>query len=136
MTSEDWRDILRDLHQVDDLERFVAANEKIHKASVQEDLPRLMELLNDPEFTVREAAAWPISELAGLAALPQLLVAYQRGLDDGHDNDGFSAALIDMVATDPVAAREALESILRSADATMASNAKWLLDWCEEQISS
>ena len=32
-------------------------------------------------FFIREAAAWPVAELAGPAALEKLRVAYQRGLD-------------------------------------------------------
>jgi hypothetical protein len=51
--------------------------------------------LNDEDFLVPEAAAWPVSELAGPSALEKF-VAYQRGLDQGHDNDGLTAALIDL----------------------------------------
>ena len=41
-----------------------------------EDLTRLLILLNDDDFFLREAAAWPISELAGPSSLRDLLIAY------------------------------------------------------------
>jgi hypothetical protein len=70
----------------------------------------LIELLADESFFVREAAAWPLSDLGRLDALPQLLAAYQRGLAEGHDNDGFSASLIDLVQSEPV---EGARSVVR-----------------------
>ena len=105
MREEERHQLVRDLRHGKDETQFLAANRKIHKASTRDDLPWLMSLLHDPAFTVREAAAWPISELAGVSALPELLRAYQRGLDDGHDNDGLSTALIELVEAD-MAARD------------------------------
>jgi HEAT repeat protein len=96
MKQEEWDDLYRRLHNCDNLDVAVAAAQQLHKTATREDLPRLMELLNDEDFLVPEAAAWPVSELAGPSALEKLLVAYQRGLDQGHDNDGLTAALIDL----------------------------------------
>lgn len=104
MTEDDHRQLLADLRNFSDEARFIAACEEIHTASTRDDLPWLMSLLRESEFTVREAAAWPIMELAGVSALPELLRAYQRGLDEGHDNDSFSTALIELVGINPQAA--------------------------------
>jgi HEAT repeat protein len=132
MREEERHQLVRDLRHGKDETQFLAANRKIHKASTRDDLPWLMSLLHDPAFTVREAAAWPISELAGVSALPELLRAYQRGLDDGHDNDGLSTAQIELVESDMAAARRALNDLAESGDPAMRDNAKWLIEFCRE----
>ena len=96
MNDQEWNKLIEALRATDNIDRAVAAAGTIHKTSAIEDLPRLMELLKDQDFFVREAAAWPVSELAGPAALPELLVALQRGFGEGHDNDGFQTALIEL----------------------------------------
>ena len=90
-----------------------------------------MELLNDEDFFVREAAAWPVSELAGPESLDRLLMAYQRGLDEGHDNDGFTAALIDLVESHQESSREILQRLAKSGDKAKRENALWLLQFCD-----
>src|SRR5262252_1918184 len=77
MSDDEWHRLIQALRATDDNDRAVVAAERLHKTAALEDLPRLMELLSDEDFFVREAAAWPISELAGPAALPELLVALQ-----------------------------------------------------------
>jgi hypothetical protein len=101
MNDHDWEALVRDLRSTDDIDVMVAAARRLHRTASPEDLPRLSELLRDESFFVREAAAWPLSELAGAAALPDLFEAYQRGVDEGHDADGFSAVLIELAAADP-----------------------------------
>jgi hypothetical protein len=48
-------------------------------------IPRLCTLLEDDAWPVREAAASWMSDLGAVDALPQLLRAYERGIEDGHD---------------------------------------------------
>ncbi len=103
---------------------------RLHKNASEEDVPRLRELLGDESFFVREAAAWPLTELAGPEHLHELLRAYQRGLDEGHDNDGFTTALIGMAEANPVRVRQSLEAIVHSGDTSMRENAHWLLTFC------
>jgi len=131
MNAAGWAALVRDLKNVDDVDAAVAACERLHREATAEDLPRLRDLLTDGSFFVREAAAWPLSELAGAAALPELLEAYQRGFDEGHDNDGFSAALTEMAAADPDGVRRALSGFLQSSDSKVRDNASWLLEFCE-----
>lgn len=130
MTGDERQQLLQDLRCFHGEHRLVAANEKIHNASTYDDLPWLMTLLNDSDFMVREAAAWPISELAGASALSDLLVAYQRGFDEGQDNDSFSTALIELVEADKQVAREMLTHLTSSNNPALRENAKWLLEFC------
>ncbi len=89
-----------------------------------------MDLLNDDNFFVREAAAWPLAELAGTSALRELLVAYQRGFDDGHDNDGFTTALIELVEGSPSASKDVLKRLAEDRDPAVRESATWLLEFC------
>ncbi|MEO6067132.1 MAG: HEAT repeat domain-containing protein [Gemmatimonadales bacterium] len=130
MHQADWDNLIRDLRQVDNLDLMVAAAAQLRQTATKEDVPRLQELLSDEDFFVREAAAWPLSEIAGVSTLPELLRAYQRGLDEGHDNDGLSAALTDLAITDAVNVSRILETLARSGDPAMEENAKWLLTFC------
>jgi len=130
MNTAHWDAITRDLRSDLEPDRMAAAAARLHKNATAEDIPRLRELLDDDSFFVREAAAWPLVELAGLGHLLELLQAYQRGLDDGHDNDGFSAALIGLAESDPARVAKALEPFARSADEALKENAQWLLTFC------
>lgn len=56
----------------------------------------LIELLNDSDFVVREAAAWPLSDMGRVEAIPELINALQRGHEEGLDNDGRQTAISDL----------------------------------------
>lgn len=122
---------MRDLRNVDNVDVAVRAAERLQRGATSEDLPRLKNLLGDEDFFVREAAAWPLSEIAGAAALPELLQAFQRGFDEGHDNDGFSTALVELAAADPEGVRRVLEDLVAAGDAATQINARWLLEFCD-----
>src|ERR1700690_1697864 len=109
MTESEWTALLHDLRNVDDIDVMVRACERLHRNATAEDLPRLRILLDDEDSFIREAAAWPLSEIAGASALPELLRAFQRGLDARDDIDGFSTALADLAAADPKGVRSSLE---------------------------
>jgi hypothetical protein len=136
MNDKEWEDLIQGLRGIDHADAAAAAATRLHKAATSDDLPRLTDLLEDDDFFVREAAAWPVSELAGPSALRELLVAYQRGFDDGQDNDGFTTALIDLVETDRNASRQVLEALAQEGDAAMRENAMWLLDFCSPTVDS
>lgn len=101
-----------------DVDECVTAASRLHKESETGDVAKLVALLNDNSFFVREAAAWPLAELAGPAVLRELFVAYQRGFDEGHDNDGFSAALLEVPALHP-ATRSMLQTIIENSSEPM-----------------
>jgi len=129
MTDQEWIDILIDLAS-QDVDTAVAAAAKIHDESTAGDVPRLLELLQSPDFFVREAVAWPLAELAGPDVLPQLLEAYQLGFSQGHDNDGFTAALLEIPALYPDLAPHALAKLINQSDEPILGHAKWLQEFC------
>ncbi len=131
MNDSEWAALIRDLKDHDDIDASLHAAERLHRDAAAADIPRLKALLLDESFYVREAVAWPLSALAGAAALPELLEAYQRGFDEGNDNDGFSALLMDMAATHPNGLRPVLDALAASGIAPLERNARWLLEFCD-----
>jgi hypothetical protein len=115
MEDKAWKEVVSQLTDPDaGVDAWVAAAARIHTESEQQDVPRLLELLKHENFFVREAAAWPLTELAGPSVLAELLAAYQRGFDEGHDNDGFSAALLEVTAFHPSTIKTTLASMIHS----------------------
>jgi hypothetical protein len=115
----------------EDVEACVEAAGRLHKESEVEDIPALLALLESNDFFVREAAAWPLAELAGVRLLTELFAAYQRGFDEGHDNDGFTAALLEIPALHPAEAKEALMRLIAESAEPTLGHATWLLEFCE-----
>ena len=111
----------------------VEAAARLQAEAGSEDIPNLLVLLESDDFFVREAAAWPLAELAGPTVLPELLSAYQRGFDEGHDNDGFTAALLEIPAFHSKEARPSLERIVESTEEPMRGHAHWLLEFCKAE---
>ena len=126
----EWDALIVALRNVDESDQAAAAAQKLYQTATIDDMPRLMRLLQDPDAFVREAAAWPVSELGGELLLRDLLIAYQRGLEEGLDNDGFSAALIELVEDRPVASASKLRSLAQDPDSRIRENAFWLLEFC------
>lgn len=129
MNLSTWNEIVAALNNLD-VPTCVEAASTLHASATPEDIPRLLSLLQSDAFFVREAAAWPLAELAGLAVLPQLLKAYQRGFDEGHDNDGFSTALLEIPALFGLEATRAIASLAETAEGTMKDHALWMLEFC------
>jgi len=130
MKDSTWNEIVALLTGTD-MDAWVSAASRVHEESEPEDVPRLLELLKHESFFVREAAAWPLAELAGPSVLPELLLAYQRGFDEGHDNDGFTAALLEIPALHPSTTKAVLALIIQSNPEPTKDHAKWLQEFCE-----
>jgi HEAT repeat protein len=131
MTEEQWRDLTRALRDTGSLDGAVAAASTLQALASVEDVPRLLSLLEDPDFFVREAAAWPLSDLGCTDALPALIRARRLGYAEGRDNDGLNAAMADLVSMNAHAARPILEHLSKGSDAYASKTAQWLLDFCE-----
>lgn len=131
MNEKTWNEIVAGLNS-QDVDACVAAATRLHKESESADVQRLLGLLDDDSFFVREAAAWPLAELAGPSVLQDLFVAYQRGFDEGHDNDGFTAAILEIPALHP-AAKLAIQSIIETSSEPMKGHARWLLEFCDRE---
>jgi hypothetical protein len=132
MKDTAWSEITANLN-ARDTAVCVAAAARLHREADISEVPRLLGLLESNDFFVREAAAWPLAELAGAQVLGELLTAYQRGFDEGHDNDGFTAALLEIPALHGEAAVQAIRSFLKSSSGTTKEHAGWLLTFCETQ---
>ncbi len=130
-----WDALVVALRNFEESDQACAVSDRLHKETTLQDVPRLMTLLQDRDAFVREAAAWPLSELVGVPALRDLLVAYQRGLDEGLDNDGFTAALIDLVQVHSSESALVLRSLAQNGDSDMQENALWLLEFCSVDSS-
>jgi hypothetical protein len=130
MEATAWSEIVAGLNEAD-VEVCVAAASRLHAEADVDDIPKLLELLESDNFFIREAAAWPLAELAGPAVLTDLLAAYQRGFDEGHDNDGFSAALLEVPALFPEEAKSCLKRIAAAAGEPMRGHALWMLGFID-----
>jgi len=126
-----WQRLVKALRNLADNDSAVAAAAELQSVASSEDVPRLVELLADESFFVREAAAWPPSDLGRVDLLPQLLAAYHRGFAEGHDNDGFSAALVDLVQAKPIEARAQLSAFAEGSDLELRESSAWLLGFVE-----
>ena len=135
MNTTEWRSLVAALEAPDVL-ACVEAAARLQAEAGAEDIPRLLELLENESFFVREAAAWPLAVLNGPSLLPQLFVAYQRGFDEGHDNDGFTAALLEIPALYPAEAPEALSSFIKLSEEPLRGHAEWLLEFCAGEAPS
>ncbi len=131
MDTTVWDHVLLDL-AAQDVERNVAAAKRLCDECTLEDMPRLLALLQQgSDFFEREAAALPLAVLAGPSVVHELLVAYQRGFEEGHDNDGFTTALIEGASLFPADMKAALDSLIVSADEPIRGHARWLIEFCE-----
>jgi bilin biosynthesis protein len=132
----EWDRIIADLHDVEDIDRAVAACEALDKSADESWLPRLHQLLaNGRDFFVREAAAVPIARLEGLRALPQLLHALQLGEEEGHDNDGLSSVVEGLVSANPEEAAPALLRMIRGPSERQRSDSAWLWGYAAKALS-
>ena len=131
MTERDWHELDAALHDVNNVDRAVAAADRIQREAGREDIPHLLHLLKDTSFFVREAAAWPLSDLGVTEALPELLAALHQGEREGHDNDGLTAALVDLAEARPQEAATVLNGIAASGKAHLREHAVWLLEFCQ-----
>lgn len=130
MEPKSWDEIVLAL-EARDVETAVAAAARLHAEANLDDVPNLLGLLKDGcDFFVREAAAWPLAELAGPTVIRELFTAYQRGFDEGHDNDGFTVALLEIPALHPAEIKPTLERMASSEAVPMRELAKWLLEFC------
>jgi hypothetical protein len=130
MNAAAWSEAVAALHSRD-VDTCVAAAERLHKDSTPEDVPALLELLKTGDFFEREAAAWPLAEISGASHLGELLSAYQQSFEEGHDNDGFTAALLEIPALFPAEARSELTKLASVVKGPVRAHCLWLLDFCE-----
>lgn len=131
MKTAAWNEIVSAL-DASEVSTCVEAASRLHAEAEIKDIPRLLALLENDSFFVREAAAWPLAKLVGPSVLPQLFSAYQRGFDEGHDNDGFTAALLEIPFLFPTETKLSLTNLIKVGDEKTKDYAQWLLEFCSE----
>ncbi|HLA96067.1 MAG TPA: HEAT repeat domain-containing protein [Pyrinomonadaceae bacterium] len=129
MDDNRWNQLVIDI-EGDDIELMVEACEHLQNEAEISDVSRLVKLLEYESFVVREAAAWPLAILGDATVIPELFTAYQRGFEDGHDNDGFSAALAGMAELHPQPVRQMLLELKNSTNPDFKKYPNWLLEFC------
>jgi HEAT repeat protein len=127
MSAGDWDDTVRAVRNLHRVDEAVAACERLDRLADASRTSALYALLDDDEFFVREAAATPLARLEGIRALPALFRAATRGELDGHDNDGLTATICDLLEAEAGAAAPLLLEMLTSADAATRANGAWAL---------
>ena len=130
MTEQEWLGLVAALRDEGPSNAAVDAAATLQRIATPADIQKLEGLLSDSDFFVREAAAWPLSDLGSVDSLPRLLDAFQRGIDDGHDNDGLAAALVSLVELHRDRAEPMLRSLLASPSPSARESAAWLLPFC------
>jgi len=80
--------LLRTLRNVETSTEPLRQLKHFRARATAEDVPQPIDLFSDPDVFVREAAAWLLSDLGRVEALPQLLNALQTGKDEGTNSDG------------------------------------------------
>ena len=126
-----WQQIVDDLRSRD-IHRAVRALKYLDKAATEANVPELYALLADRDFFFGEAVAVPLARLEGARALPQLLRAFQQGVDDGYDNDGLTATIMELVEREPNESEAVLRELMQSDDEHMRENATWALTLVSE----
>lgn len=136
MRQDEWNELVTAVRDTGDVDRAVEAAQSLQQRATREDVPRLLELLKDDAFFVREAAAWSLSDLGTTEALPDMLEALSRGVLQGHDNDGIRAALADLAEVDPEASQSVLTKVLDHGAPHLREHARWLLEFCQDQAGA
>jgi len=130
MNQRQWQDIVGALRDAADMNRSVDAAAALQSMASREDVPRLLELLEDDDLVVRAAAAWPLSDLGVVEAIPAIVRAKHRGTDEGDDNDSLNAALADLVSMNAEAASPVVRALTESTDPRLRDTGEWLLEFC------
>jgi hypothetical protein len=130
MNTEEWDFILGNLRDESNPEKAGQAAADLPNKVNQDDIHRFLELLNDGDFIVRETAAVALCGLVAVPFLEQILVALQKGFDDGHDNDSLQGALSDMATMNTASVKSKLNEIRIGADTKLIENIDWLLECC------
>jgi len=132
MDEQLWNVLVEKLRNSSEINIAVDAAARLQSDASTDDIPRLISLLSDPDFFVREAAAWPLSNLGCVDALPALVRAQELGTKDGHDNDGLNAAMLDLVSMNRAQSKPKLEAMRRVNDSYARETVEWLLTFCAE----
>lgn len=126
-------EIIKFLETGSDVDAQLEAFSKLNESATENDLPVLLEAIKSEtsNFWVRELLSEPIIKLAGSKAIPELMAAFQKNFEEGHDNDDFQLFLAELAEEDPSGVRTALEKLATTASKSELENINWLLEYCQ-----
>ena len=90
--------LLRDMRNLDNVDRAVAAAEEWGRHATAEDVPLLRKLMAEGDNFFRECLGTVLAELEGPPALPFLLGLLREGRALGRDNDALGFAVTELVS--------------------------------------
>jgi HEAT repeat protein len=134
MQKQNWSQLIEDLRSPN-VDLAVRACEQIAEVANESNIAELYSLMNDEDFFVREAAALPLARLEGIRALPDLFEAHKRGSNDGHDNDGLTATIVELLEANQEEVTPLLLNMVRSVNNDTRRMAAWALGFVASQIS-
>lgn len=134
MLPSDWDHLVEDLRAAD-TDRAVRAASIVSDLADRSHVPDLYRLLGDEDFFVREATAEPLARLEGARALPALLQALVRGEAEGHDNDGLTAVISDLLETHGREVGPLLVGMLGASTHEDRENAAWALGFLPADVA-
>lgn len=126
MLKPEWPQVIEDLRSRD-TNRAVRAFERLGVIADESRTAELYSMLNDTDFFIREAAAVPLARLEGIKALPPLFGALTRGSQDGHDNDGLVATIVDLLQAKRSEVRTILQQMLGDEREDYRAHAAWAM---------
>jgi hypothetical protein len=132
--EQTWAELLVDLHHTINVKGATKAARQIAKRATTVHVKELYQLLNGDSFFVREAAAIPLARLEGANVLPALFKAMQRGEQEGHDNDGLTNTIIDVLESHKAECLPMLQKMLESTDAETRTDAAWALGYIAKAV--
>ena len=125
-------DTIKFLESGKDVDAQLEAFEQLNASVTDADLPALLAALESTSsFWVRELLAEPIIRLSGAKALPQLMKAFRKNYDEGHDNDGFETFLVELAESDSERVRVELQKLAPTARKEEMEDINWLLEYCQ-----
>jgi HEAT repeat protein len=128
MLKPEWPQVIEDLRSRD-TDRAVRAFERLGAIADESRIAELYAMLNDKDFFIREAAAVPLARLEGVKALPSLFGALTRGTQDGHDNDGLVATVVDLLQANRSEVPPILQEMLSDEREDYRALAAWALGY-------
>lgn len=134
MTQEKWIQLFTAIQETDDMKRAMKAAKEISKKADKSHVSDLRSLLRSENQFTREVAAYPLLRLEGLGILPELFEAMQYGESLGHDNDGLTHAMIELIESDPDASLPFLLPMLESKKPASRADAAWAMSYVARSV--
>lgn len=134
MAIRDLDRILREMNDLDDVERAIRAAEELGRLATVADIQMIRKLMREGNYFFRECLGQTLAGLEGMAALPFLLELLRDGCAEGHDHDSLGAAIMDLVDTNKIEAAPLLKEMCLSTSTTERRDAAWLWGFAGDAV--